>query len=95
MGKKFDKNENNKFVLSTVIGVLITWFLILVLIDIIISLHRNSGLETFEGILYFNAILFFLGVCWVIYIATYLLKNIIPVGKGEFSKESTIVKITE
>ncbi|OPX93879.1 MAG: hypothetical protein A4E53_00165 [Pelotomaculum sp. PtaB.Bin104] len=95
MTKKINNKENNRFILNTAVGVFITWLLILVFIDIIMSLHHKSGLEMLEGILFFNAILFFLGLCWVIYITIYLLKSTVPVSKREFSKDSATIKITK
>lgn len=95
MNKVSKRYKNNRFLFVTAIGVFVTWLLVLVFIDILVFLHRDSGLETLEGILYFIAILFFLGIGWAIYIGFYLLENIVPVRKGDSSKDSATVKITE
>ena len=94
MEKDNRMNKGQKLCVYSGVAMLALGVFILVFLEIMHHLLRNSLIGTYEIIMSYISILFFVGIFWMVLVADYLLENI-PVGRREFNENSATVNKTE
>lgn len=85
---RIDKGQ--KLCVYSGVAMLALGVFILVLLEIMHHFLRSSVIGTYEIIMSYISILFFVGIFWMVLVADYLLENI-PVERRESSKGSVFL----
>lgn len=76
-------------------AVFITWLLLFVFFDLILSLYQNSGLGLLKSILYFITLQSIIIIGWIIFFVIYLSDYFAQAIREELADKTSTVKVTE